>query len=232
LPIGSTGADPVPASLTQPAAGITITGGAGTITFALADDLAGIEALATTGLVSRTAADTYAATSVTQHAVLIGDAGELPTNLGPLTDGQLIIGSTGNAPQAATLTAGTGVSITNAAGSVTINAIGGGFTWSVETLATNMVANHGYIGNNAAGVTFTLPATASVGDVFKVTGLQASWTIAQNAGQTIYFGNQSTTTGAGGSLTSTNARDVIELVCVVANNDFQVLSSIGNITVV
>lgn len=231
LVIGNTGNAPSIASLTQPAAGITITGGAGTITFALSDDLAGIEALATTGLVSRTAANTYAATTITQHAIIIGGASEVPAMLGPLTDGQIVIGSTGNAPVASTLTAGTGTSITNAAGSITINSIGGGLTWSVETGATNMVANHGYIGNNAAGVTFTLPGTSSVGDVFRVTGLQASWTIAQNAGQTIYFGNQATTTGAGGSLASTNARDVVELVCVVANNDFQVISSIGNITV-
>lgn len=44
--------------------------------------------------------------------------------VGPLTDGQLIIGSTGNPPQAQTLTAGSGISITNAPGSVTIAATG------------------------------------------------------------------------------------------------------------
>jgi hypothetical protein len=44
--------------------------------------------------------------------------------VGPLTDGQLIIGSTGNAPQAQTLTAGSGISITNAPGSVTIATTG------------------------------------------------------------------------------------------------------------
>jgi hypothetical protein len=45
--------------------------------------------------------------------------------VGPLTDGQLVIGSTGNAPQAQTLTAGTGIAITNAPGSVTIAATAG-----------------------------------------------------------------------------------------------------------
>jgi hypothetical protein len=43
------------------------------------------------------------------------------SGVGPLTNGQLIVGSTGNAPQAATLTAGSGVSITNGAGSITIS---------------------------------------------------------------------------------------------------------------
>ncbi len=42
--------------------------------------------------------------------------------VGPLTDGQLVIGSTGNAPQASTLTAGAGISITNGPGSISIAA--------------------------------------------------------------------------------------------------------------
>jgi hypothetical protein len=42
-----------------------------------------------------------------------------------LTDGQILIGSTGNDPVAATLTAGTGIGITNAAGSITISAAAG-----------------------------------------------------------------------------------------------------------
>jgi hypothetical protein len=42
--------------------------------------------------------------------------------VGPLGNGQLVIGSTGNAPQAATLAAGTGISITNGPGSISIAA--------------------------------------------------------------------------------------------------------------
>lgn len=45
---------------------------------------------------------------------------------GPLTDGQLLIGSSGAAPQAQTLTAGSGIQITNGAGAITIAATGGG----------------------------------------------------------------------------------------------------------
>ena len=41
--------------------------------------------------------------------------------VGPLTNGQIPIGSTGNAPSAAQLTAGTGITITNGAGTVTIS---------------------------------------------------------------------------------------------------------------
>ena len=53
--------------------------------------------------------------------------------IGPLTDGQVIVGSAGHAPQATTLTAGSGITITNAGGSVTISAAGtpggGGADW-------------------------------------------------------------------------------------------------------
>ncbi|MBN9090212.1 MAG: hypothetical protein J0J01_25150 [Reyranella sp.] len=42
--------------------------------------------------------------------------------VGPLTNGQIVIGSTGNAPQAQTLTAGSGISISNGPGSITVGA--------------------------------------------------------------------------------------------------------------
>lgn len=108
-----------------------------------------------------------------------------------------------------------------------------GFTWNEETgTSANMVVNNGYITNNAGLVTVTLPSTAAVGDVVRVTGKGAGgWRIAQNASQTIYFGTMATTTGVGGRLDSTQQRDSIELLCVTANNDWNVLSSIGNITV-
>jgi hypothetical protein len=46
--------------------------------------------------------------------------------IGPLTDGQLMIGATGNPAQAATLTAGPGIMVTNSSGAVTITAVGSG----------------------------------------------------------------------------------------------------------
>lgn len=55
-------------TLTAPAAGITITNGAGSITFALADDLSGLEGLATTGLAARTAASTWTTRTLTGPA--------------------------------------------------------------------------------------------------------------------------------------------------------------------
>lgn len=63
-------------SITQPAAGITVTNGdgvSGNPTLALANDLAGVEALASTGFVRRTAADTWSASAIVD--------GDLPSAL-------------------------------------------------------------------------------------------------------------------------------------------------------
>lgn len=116
---------------------------------------------------------------------------------------------------------------------VSVGASGGGITWSAVTGTTQAMAiNTGYIANNAALVTLTLPATASVGDVFRVVGLGAGgWRIAQNASQVIHFGNQDTTTGTGGRLDFTHKYDAVEIVCVVANTGFTVISSVGAIAI-
>lgn len=187
-----------------------------------------------TGLIRYDGAGTFDAVTTTQFAVQIGAASNgLSSQL--LTDGQVIIGSTGVAPVASTLTAGTGVSITNGAGSITIAASGGGLAWTVVTGASQaMAVNNGYIANNAGTVAFTLPVTAAVGTLIAVTGINnnTGWSIAQNVGQTIHFGTLSTTTGVAGSLACTKTRDTIYLLCVVANTDWNVVDSIGNITIV
>lgn len=179
-------------------------------------------------------AGTFTASTLTQHAVLLGGAASAITSL-PLTNGQLPIGSTGADPSAATLTAGTGVTISNGAGSITINASGGGLTWTVVTGTTQAAAvNNGYIANNAGLVTVTLPSTSAVGDTVAVTGINnaTGWKVAQNAGNQIFFGNVSSTSGTGGSLASTATRDTVYLVCMTANATWNVTGSIGNITVV
>jgi hypothetical protein len=186
------------------------------------------------GLVRYDGAGTFTGVTVTNHAVLIGAASNGITSLA-LTNGQLAIGSTGADPTAATLTGGTGISIVNAAGSITISSAGGGFTWTVVTGTTQAAAvNNGYIANNAGQVVVTLPATSAVGDVVAVTGINnaTGWKVAQNAGNQIFFGTSSTTAGTGGSLTSTNTRDVVYLLCTSTSANWQVVNSIGNITVV
>lgn len=179
-------------------------------------------------------AGTFTADTVTQHAVIVGGASNQLTSI-LLTNGQLAIGSTGTDPSAATLTAGTGISITNGAGSITISGSGGGMSWTVVTGTTQaMAVNNGYIANNAGTVVATLPATAAVGSIVAITGINnnTGWQIAQNSGQQIFFGTSSTTSGVSGSLASTKTRDTVFLLCVVANTTWNVTDSIGNITVV
>lgn len=126
------------------------------------------------------------------------------------------------------------VTIDSTTGQLGAATVAGGFTWTVITANTGMAVNNGYIANKAGTAILTLPASAAVGDIIRVTGINTAtgWQIAQNSGQTIYFGTFNTTTGTGGSLASTQIRDTIELVCVATNTDWNVLSSIGNITVV
>lgn len=81
--------------------------------------------ISTTGIVKYDGGGNFTADTTTQYAVLIGGASNGITSIGPLTDGQLAIGSTGNNPVAAsiTATAGQGVSVTGGAGSITIAGI-------------------------------------------------------------------------------------------------------------
>jgi hypothetical protein len=156
-------------------------------------------------------------------------------NTGALTaDGQLIIGSTSGRPIAALLTPGAGINIVNASNSITISSTNSVPTTVVTGTSQTMASNNAYVSNNAGVVTFTLPATFAVGDIFQIMGLGAGgWAIAQNASQLIHFGNEVTTTGTGGSLASTNAFDSIILKAVVANTTLVVLGGPqGNITYV
>jgi hypothetical protein len=188
------------------------------------------------GLVKYDGAGTFSGVTVTQNDVLIGAASNGITSLA-LTNGQLAIGSTASTPVAATISAGTGISVTNAAGSITIAATSGGLAFVDVTGTTqSMAVNTTYLADNASLVTLTLPATAVQGSIIEVKGFAAGgWTIAQNAGQQIRFGSATaTTSGTGGSLSSTNFNDGVKILAAVggASTVWTVTSSIGNISIV
>lgn len=108
-----------------------------------------------------------------------------------------------------------------------------GFGWVIVTSADNPVTlapDTGYITKGAVPVQFILPAVAAVGDHFSIAGNSNLWTIAQNAAQTITLLDSQTTPGVLGSLTATRNRDSIEVVCVTANLDFQIVDCVGNLT--
>ena len=157
------------------------------------------------------------------------------TNLGAATNGQLPIGSAGGDPVLATITASTGVSITNGAGSITIAATGAGMaTVEVTGTSQSMAVDTFYIANNAGLVTLTLPTTSALGSIIEIAGKGAGgWKIAQNSGQQIYLGSTATTSGIGGSLASSNFADTIKIRCITANTLWTVVGApVGNITYV
>lgn len=135
-----------------------------------------------------------------------------------------------------TITAGTGISVSNGngtAGNPTINATGGGLTWSAITGASQaMSVNNGYFANRAGLITFTLPTTSAVGDMVAVNNINtaAGWTITYTTNQQIFIGNTSATLTSG-SLASTALGDTVILVCSSANLTWRTVSIVGNITV-
>lgn len=155
--------------------------------------------------------------TVTRSVLTVPSTG-LPTYVA-LTDGQLIVGSTAGSPAAATLSAGPGISISNASNAITISGTGSGIGWTEVTGTTQaMVADNGYVANNGGLVTLTLPATAAFGTAISLIGKGAGgWLIAQNAGQNIQIGSSSSSVGVGGSVASTNRFDAISLICTTAN---------------
>lgn len=159
------------------------------------------------------------------------DGGDYPGEMN--ADGQLLIGST--APpniKVGQLQPGTGIKITNRSGSISVSSLGGGLSWTTKGANDALVSNNGYIANAGAALSFSLPATSSVGDIVALSLDGAtSWTITQAANQQIRFGASETTLGAGGSLASTAQGDTVYMVCVTANLRWIVLNSVGNISI-
>jgi hypothetical protein len=147
-----------------------------------------------------------------------------------LTNGQIPIGNTGNLPTAATLTAGAGVSITNAAGSITIAATGGGLAIATISGTTQTAAvNTKYFALNSGQTTLTLPAVYAVGDVVALIGATANtggWIVATASGDTIRVNNA--TTSASGTVTSAAiAGQCIYLECDVANTSWIMTNTVS-----
>jgi hypothetical protein len=137
-----------------------------------------------------------------------------------------------------TITAGNaGVSISNGngvSGNPTISVAGSGFPWTDVTGATQTLAiNNGYITNRGGGVAYTLPATATEGDMIWISGKSGAWTVAQNANQQILIGSASSTVGVTGSIASTNAGDCILLLATTggASTVWRAVNLVGNITI-
>jgi hypothetical protein len=103
------------------------------------------------------------------------------------TDGQLLIGnSTGNTLTKATLTAGSGITITNGSGAITIARSGASYSSAPVTATSNysVLATDTWIINNKSGssLTVTLPtASANTGRELNIQNYQAQTVISASS---------------------------------------------------
>ena len=85
-------------------------------------------------------------------------------------------------------------------------------TSTTQSAAINTI----YITNNGGLVTVTLPAVSAQGSSVWIVGKGAGgWKLQANSGQTIVWGNQTSTSG--GSWSSSNQYDCMEVFCITAN---------------
>lgn len=154
------------------------------------------------------------------EALISGGAGVSPSFgvLGPAggglgittvpTNGQIPIGN-GTNYTAATLSAGSNISITNAAGSITIAASTGAITYTDQATNFTAVSNNGYFVTGTA--TATLPASPAQGDTISfVVDTANVLTITANIGQKIRVGSAISATA--GTCSSNAIGSSIELV--------------------
>ena len=98
---------------------------------------------------------TNSSSALNNNRIMVSNSGSI-VEANALTDGQMLIGATGSAPIAATLTAGNGIAISNSAGSVTI---ANNISVSSASAATTITNNSGtYV--VATGMSITLAAGA------------------------------------------------------------------------
>jgi hypothetical protein len=138
-------------SLTGTANQVSVSASTGAVTLSLPNSVTINTALTVTGLTANS-------------FLYSGTAGLLTTTTAP-TNGQLLIGSTGAAPVAATITAGTGITVTNGAGSITIAATTTGTVSSVALAAPSIFTVTGSPITTSGTLTLTL-ASQTANTVF------------------------------------------------------------------
>lgn len=162
LLVGSTGSAPVATTLTQGANnGVTIANAAGSITLSTAQDI------------RTSASPTFANltdSGLSANGAMYASTSGLLASTAALTNGQLLVGSTGSTPVATALTAGTGISITNAAGSITI-ASSGSTAQVTKTANYTILTSDSTIFTDSSGgaFTLTLPSPTTIaGKIFRI----------------------------------------------------------------
>ena len=226
--------------------------GAGQINAAYISGIYGITVGATAGVVIIDSTNQVGSLSGTSGQVLMG--GTKPafsTATYPLTtaQGDILISSAANtittltkSTTATNYLSNTGTSnnpawaqvdLTSGVSGILPAANGGTLPYTEVTGTTQAIANgNAYISNDGATlVIFSLPATAALGTMFEIVGKGSGfWTITQAAGQTVHSGSSSSTPGVTGTTTSSQQYASARFVCIIANTDWSIVSSVGTIT--
>jgi len=110
--------------------------------------------------------------------------------------------------------------------------------WSVITTSPATQKDSGYFVNGGALINIALPQFSDVGDTIEINAMTSfGWAVTQQGTQRMRVGTLQTTIGSGGSISSLNVGDWIELVCNVPSsggfdNEWMVCVKQGTITVV
>ncbi len=189
------------ASVGPGASGLPLVGqGAGAPIFAILDvPGGGTGSNSLTGILTGNGASPITASAVSQYSTLVADVSNAVVGVAPSATVGLVYASNG------------------AAANPSFQSISGTFIWTDATNASYaLAANNAYVTNRGAGVTYTLPASGVLGDMFKIVGKLGITTITPNANQQLLIGSASGTVGVTGTAVGISADDCITFVCITS----------------
>ena len=118
---------------------------------------------------------------------------------------------------------------TDGAGALTWYTPSGGLSFSEITTDTNAAVNNGYICNDGAVITVTLPATFAQGDAVYIFGKGAGgWRVEPNTGDTIY--HLADDVDDSEYFASGDSRTCIRIYAITDNADWEIVKLEGDIS--
>lgn len=193
-------------TLTAPAAGVTVSNGdgvSGNPTLALANDLAALEAMASTGLVARTAAETYAQRTLTAPAAGI-----------TVTDGNGVAGNP-------TLVLANDLAALEALASTGLAARTGADAWAQRTITGPAAGITVSNGSGAGGN----PTLALANDLAALEGLSGTGLVARTASETFV---ERTLTAPAAGITVSNGSGAAGNPTLALANDLSALEALAS----
>ena len=175
------------------------------------------------------------------NGVLVSNGAD-PVSSISLDDGQVLIGSSGNLPEAATITGGDNISVTNGPGSIIFSCpVSPSFTWEHVPpggASITLQRNHAYtVKDNSSVADFHFPGDAAYGDLYHISAYgigDQGFVVHVQGGQVLFipgvFGQQN-------HVNSIQISDVcsMEIACVddsiPSGQIFQVIRFTGSMSV-